>query len=141
MLFEAVDPPKLARTIEDHHRTSTERDQGDALAVIEECETRLEEIGRDYGDGKITRRQLLAANGQLEKRLDGANRSLAAEQRTTALNGFSGKAGALRKAWPSLSIDRRRAVIAAVIDHVVIAPAVKGRNTFDPSLVKVVWRY
>lgn len=141
MLFEAVDSPKLVKVIEARHRKTTKQDDGDALTVIEHCESEMEQLATDLGNGRISRREWLAARAPLEKRLDAARRSLAAEQKTTALNGFTSKAGALRKAWPSLSIDRQRAIVAAVIDHIVLAPAVKGRNTFDPSLVKVVWRY
>jgi hypothetical protein len=46
----------------------------------------------------------------------------------------------LRKLWAERPLDWKRAVISAVIDHVVLDPAVKGRNAFDPSLVRLVWR-
>ena len=140
MLFAAVDSPKFARAITARHRKATDRDQGEALDVIERCEAELEYLARDLGGGKISRREWLAAREPLERRRKAATETIAAEQKTTALNAFTGKAGALRKAWPSLSIDKQRAVIAAVIDQVTVDPAVKGRNTFDPSLVKVAWR-
>jgi len=32
-------------------------------------------------------------------------------------------------------------VIAAILDHIVIEPAVKGRNFFESARVKPVWRF
>ena len=47
---------------------------------------------------------------------------------------------ALRAAWDALVVDERRALLAEVVDRVELGPAVKGRNTFDPSRVRVIWR-
>jgi hypothetical protein len=52
---------------------------------------------------------------------------------------FAAGAG-LQQRWPSIGMDRQRAVIAAVIDRVVIHPAVKGRKAFDPDRVEIIWR-
>lgn len=45
----------------------------------------------------------------------------------------------LREVWPSLSLDRRRAILAAVIERVDLLPQGSGR-AFDPDAVKVTWR-
>jgi len=45
----------------------------------------------------------------------------------------------LRAVWPTLSLDRRRAILAAVIERIVIYP--QGRSpVFDPRTVEVSWR-
>jgi len=45
----------------------------------------------------------------------------------------------IREVWPSLSIDRQRAILAAVIDHIEIHPQGKGTR-FDPDTIKVIWK-
>jgi site-specific DNA recombinase len=45
----------------------------------------------------------------------------------------------LRSVWPDLSLDRRRAILAAVIERIEIHPQGSGR-AFDPDAVKVTWR-
>jgi site-specific DNA recombinase len=45
----------------------------------------------------------------------------------------------LRDVWPSLSLDRRRAILAAVIDRIEIHPQGSGQR-FDPDAIKVTWR-
>jgi site-specific DNA recombinase len=141
MVFEAVDTKRLARAIEERHRKDRKSGKGDALSIIEDGENELEQLASDLGGGRITRREWLAARAPLQRRLDVARSALAAEQKTTPLSGYLSKAGALRRAWPSLSTEKQRAIVAAVIDHVTLEPALRGRNTFDPTLVKVTWRY
>jgi hypothetical protein len=45
----------------------------------------------------------------------------------------------LRKVWKSLSLDRRRAILAAVIERVEIHRQGRGKN-FDPNSIVVRWR-
>ena len=45
----------------------------------------------------------------------------------------------VRKVWPGLSLDRRRAILAAVVRHIEIHPQGNG-SRFDPEKVKVIWK-
>jgi hypothetical protein len=45
----------------------------------------------------------------------------------------------LRAVWPSLSLDRQRAILAAMIERVEIHPQGRGR-VFDPDAIKVFRR-
>jgi site-specific DNA recombinase len=45
----------------------------------------------------------------------------------------------LRDVWPSLSLDRRRAILAAVIERIEVHPQGSGQR-FDPDAIKVTWR-
>lgn len=114
------------------------RDDGptETAAAIE---TTLAELGRDYADGNINRTAFLAAQARLEERLSGARAAVAASTGTAALGTYE-RPGALRLAWPGMSFDQRRAVLGALVDRVVVGPAVRGRNRFDPERVGVDWR-
>ncbi len=47
----------------------------------------------------------------------------------------------LRDVWPDLSLDRRRAILSAVIERVLILRQGRGHaTTFDPEKVRVVWK-
>jgi site-specific DNA recombinase len=45
----------------------------------------------------------------------------------------------LRDVWPDLSLDRRRAILAAVIERIEIHPQGSGQR-FDPDAIKATWR-
>jgi hypothetical protein len=44
----------------------------------------------------------------------------------------------LREVWPDLSLDRQRAILAAVIERVEVHR--QGTRVFDPDTIKVTWR-
>ena len=112
--------------------------QGDDGGELVELEGRLDQLAEMFASGEIGRREWLKARGSLEDRLQAARARLARQSRTEALTGMEG--GVLREAWGEMTFDRRRAVIAAVIERVTVGPAVKGRNRFDPERVDVTWR-
>jgi hypothetical protein len=46
----------------------------------------------------------------------------------------------VRDVWPNLSLDRRRAILSALIDRVVVYPQGRGARTFDPEKIRVLWK-
>jgi site-specific DNA recombinase len=137
LVVEAVmirlDTPALSTAVAE----STQQ-QGDDGGELVELEGRLDQLAEMFASGEIGRREWLKARASLEDRLQAARARLARQSRTDALTGMEG--GVLRRAWGQMTFDRRRAVIAAVLDRVTVGPAVKGRNRFDPERVDVVWR-
>jgi DNA invertase Pin-like site-specific DNA recombinase len=96
----------------------------------------LEDLANDFGEGRISRREWLAARSPLEDRLARARRMHDATNGTAALAPF--RDGDITEKWDALSVERQRAVLAALVDRIVINPATKSR--FDPDRVDVVWR-
>jgi hypothetical protein len=39
-----------------------------------------------------------------------------------------------------MTLTRQQQIVAALLDHVVVGPAVRGRNRFDHSRLAAVWR-
>jgi hypothetical protein len=105
-------------------------------ADVVRIERDLEDLASDFGAGRISRREWLAARGPLEERLARARRTIDAANGTAALAPFRG--ADIEPTWQALSVERRRAVLAALIDRIVINPSTKHR--FDPGRVDVVWR-
>lgn len=110
---------------------------GDALRGLEE---RLDELAGLWAGGEITRREWMTARGDIETRLEAASKALVRDRRATALDEFVGRPGALRAEWADMSLERRRAVLAAIVDRIIVGPAFPGVNRFDPDRVDVIWK-
>lgn len=136
MVLEAIDSPAL----DEARRALAGEAQDDPTDAIVVVEAKLAELAEMWAAGEITRAEWVTARKPLEARLEAAKRTLSRKRGTTALAAFSGRPGALRMEWDALSFDRQRAIIAAVVDRVNIGLVMRGRNTFDPSRVEVVWR-
>ena len=47
----------------------------------------------------------------------------------------------LRDVWPSLSLDRRRSILAVVIEQITVHPQKPlGPGGFDPDSIEVTWK-
>lgn len=113
-----------------------------ALDSISAAEASLEQLSRDYYvDQAITRAEYFAARDALQTRLDEQRAALERNEHTRVLRDVVDAGQRVRDLWPKRGIDWQRAAIGAVVDHVTLMPAVKGRTTFDPSLVRIVWRF
>jgi hypothetical protein len=47
---------------------------------------------------------------------------------------------AVRAAWPAMTLDEKREIVAMFIDHVIVKPARPGTRTFDKDRVEIDWR-
>lgn len=46
----------------------------------------------------------------------------------------------VREAWPAMTLDERREIVAMFIEHVTVKPARPGTRAFDPDRVSTEWR-
>ncbi len=139
-LVEAVlyrlDTPELAAALNGRQNDpAAEQWQGE----VERAQSQLEELARAYADELIGLSEWLAARGPIEQRLQAARRRLATLNRTSALAGSVGDSNGLRERWATLDLTRQHAIIAAVLDHLVVNPATHGKR-FDPDRLTPVWR-
>jgi hypothetical protein len=142
LLTEAVlarlDSPALADALAGKASTdATVAALSDALAADQR---RLEELAGLYADGSISAREWITARDPIQARITDTGRRLAAATGTTALDGLAGHGTALRRRWHTLTLDRRHAIIRAVLDHAVIAPGTPGARTLDMNRVQPHWR-
>jgi DNA invertase Pin-like site-specific DNA recombinase len=133
-----LDSPALAAALDGAGAPS------ESLAAVRlEAETstrELEQLAAAYGERQITWTEFLAARKPIETRIEAAKRTLARQNRTTAVQPYVGASSTLREVWPTLPLSRQRAVVAALLDRAVIRRAVPGRTAFDESRVEPVWR-
>ncbi len=135
-VMQRLDTPELARTIPGARDTGHD---DTAAAVLAEVAQRLAELADMFASGDIGRGEWLRARKGLETRQAAARATLARQRRTTVLDPYEGRPGALRAAWPDLSPDQQRAVLAAIIDRVTVKRATRGPK-FDPERANVIWR-
>jgi site-specific DNA recombinase len=109
-------------------------------AEIERTQAQLDELAGMWAAGEITRGEWLKARPPIEKRQTAAKKRLAALNRTTALLPFLANAAQVREQWQAMTLTRRQQIVAALLDHVVVGPAMRGRNRFDHSRLTAVWR-
>ena len=134
-VMQRLDSPAFAEAL-----TAREPDGDDPAELVGGLEARLAELAETWASGDITRAEWLTARRSIEARLEEVRRQIRAANPSTAADPFVG-GGALRAAWPDLSIEKRRAVLAAVIDRIVInPPTMRGRNKFDDERIDVIWR-
>lgn len=115
------------------------RSDDDADRELVEIETRLGELGEMWAGGEIDRAGWKAASSKLEERRRELVVAMQTATSSSIVERYVGE-GLLRRSWPDMSNEQRRAVLAALIDRVVIGPAVRGRNFFDPSRVSIDWK-
>lgn len=111
-----------------------------AQAEVEQAQAQLDELAAAYGNNAFSLSEWLAARKPIEQRLTQAKRQLARLSRVSVLEGHVGQAPALRERWPDLPLTRQHAIVAAVLDHLVVGPGRRGYNRFDPSRLSPVWR-
>jgi len=133
-----LDTPDLQRKL---ISAAAEDDQADALqAEIDRSQAELDELAQAYGERKIPLREWLMARTPIEERQSEASRRMGQLIGSSALENYVGNAEHLRAQWTDLAPDRQRTIISALVDHVTVNPAVKGRTRFDPSRFEVTWR-
>jgi len=109
-------------------------------AEIDQSRAQLDELAAMYGRREIGMTEWQAARTPVERRVTDAKKQLGRLTRTTALAGQIGNATQLRERWQTLPLTRQHAIVAAVLDHLVVAPGRRGYNRFDPSRFNPVWR-
>jgi site-specific DNA recombinase len=124
------------------HVMTPAHDDEDLHGLIRADEEALEELSADYYQAKvISRSEFFANRDALDARLRANRERLGKANGHGLLSSFVGAGEAVRRQWDERGLDWRRAVIAAVVDHIVIEPEVRGRNRFDATKVRIVWRY
>jgi DNA invertase Pin-like site-specific DNA recombinase len=111
----------------------------EARRELDEGNAQLDELARTYGEKQITMHEYLAARKPIESRMESARAAVNIDSRSAAIGGYLANPNALRREWSDLTLTRQHSIVAAVLVHVTIAPAVRGRNRFDPSRVTPLW--
>lgn len=138
-VLDRLDSPELAAALRGESQSDPEAARWQS--AVDDARGQLDELAGAYAQKAITMSEWLTARRQIEERLSTARKELARATRVTVLADYVGAGEALRGRWEQLTLSRQRAIIAAVIDHLVVAPSQNvGLNRFDESRVTPIWR-
>ncbi len=133
-----LDSPELKRSQE--RRQSEAPDAQRWWKEAEAAQAQLLELATAYGNREISMDELRAARVPIQQRLTAARKQLAKVSRTNVLDGYLGNSEKLRSEWDALDLSQQHALVATVVDSVVVGPARQGYNRFDESRLTPVWR-
>ena len=136
-VLHRLDTPELAAALAG---TPSDPDAERLQAEIAESQAQLDTLAAMYGDREIGLQEWIAARSPVDARVKEAKRRLGRLSRSASLDGFVGNATGLRERWEGLLLHRQHAIVAAVLDHLVVGPGRRGFNGFDPSRFRPVWR-
>jgi len=132
-----LDSPELAAAL---HGSSRDAEAEEWQQEADSAARQSEELAQAYGTQEITLAEWLAARRPIEHRLTAARRKLAHISGNAVIGEHVGQGADLRERWSQLNLTRQHAIVAAVVDHLVIGPGQRGLNRFDPTRVTPVWR-
>ncbi len=99
---------------------------------------RLDGLAEAFAAGEIDRSQLRRGTERLRGQLDDVTARLSQSARAPVIAPLLA-AEDVEETWHRLDVDRRRAVLALLLD-VRLHPPGRGARRFDPASVDVVWR-
>jgi hypothetical protein len=133
-----LDSPELKRSQERRQKHAPDAQRW--WKEAEAAQAQLDELAAAYGHRQFSMQEWMAARGPIEQRLTAARKQLAKVSRTNVLDGYVGNGEKLRAEWDSLDLSQQHALVATVVDSVVVGPARRGYNRFDESRLTPVWR-
>ena len=83
----------------------------------------LESLAQDHARGFITRTEWLAMRPALLEQLESSKAVLEADRIEAVLGEFVGRSAQLASAWPGMDGNRRRAMVTALVEKVIVLPA------------------
>jgi DNA invertase Pin-like site-specific DNA recombinase len=107
--------------------------------ALDAIEAELSDLAADMGAGRITRAEWLAARGPIMVRIDAAKARFAQSVGSSAVVDLTGP-GVAAKAWPSLTLERRQAVVDALLEVVMVKRATRRGPGLDTNRVVLRWR-
>ncbi len=126
-----------ARVPEAHGRTDQSQ-LSTALDVVVDTRSRLEDLSGDYVRGLLTRSEFSAARTAAQAEILKAEAIIAKQSRLTMFSGIPvGNESLVRTAWHDWSIPQRRAILAAVVDTLVVLPRRDSGKQFRPDRVEL----
>lgn len=100
---------------------------------------RLNDLGELWASGQISRQEWLALRHSVGERAAAAEAQVAREGRVATVRALAGTGRSLRGRWPAMTVDERRVIVQAALDHVVVLAAEPPRQVFRPERLQPRW--
>jgi DNA invertase Pin-like site-specific DNA recombinase len=132
-----LDTPDLAQALTGKRDDDRAALLGDEMA---EDQRQLDELAQLYADRQITAQEWMTARRQITDRIEATRRQIGRVTGHRMLAELLGTGSQLRDTWANLTLQRQAAIVAAVLDHAVIAPIERRSAKFQPERIQPVWR-
>lgn len=129
LILEALANPRIGEALERRQGA----DNSEIVAKLDALDRRRTELAEAFAMNEIDRAQLRAGTARIDEQRQDL-RSQLAPTRGPLLT-----VGDLVDLWESEDVEWRHRVAAVLFDKVIVNPAVRGRNYFDPGRVDIVW--
>jgi site-specific DNA recombinase len=100
---------------------------------------RLDDLGELWASGQLRRDEWLSLRKKVGQRAEAAEAEAARVGRLMAVQAMIATGPALRARWPAMSVEERREVVQALLDHVVVLAAEPPRQVFRPERLQPRW--
>lgn len=131
--------PGLRRAIRELE--AADEGQDEAAGELVDLRGRLDELSRDYYESNaLPRAEYLRRREGIDQRIRFLEGQLAASSELGPLSELPATEEGIVGAFAERDVAWCRAVLGAVLEEIELAPAVRGRNTFDPDRVSCRWR-
>lgn len=97
-------------------------------------QAQVDRLVADYADGNITAAEMRQAKQRVEPLLAEADRAIAERRVVRAVPDGT----TLRESWSTLQLERRRTIVAALVERVLVHPTLVGRTRFDPTRIQII---
>lgn len=134
-VLAALTGPALVEALQARSTTGADPETLAALATLE---ARLKVLGGEYSvEGMWSKEEYLAHRAELEQRIADLSATFTATRGGWTHGRLPDDLAAW---WDTAGNDERRELVGLVIDKILIHPAGKGGNRFNPDLVEILWR-
>ena len=134
-----LDSPALTKALD---KSNVDESATVELSEVIRTDTeRLEELSGLYADGAITGPEWRIARDKIDARLMSNRRTISNVRGNRELTSLVGQGSVLTQQWQDLNLSRQVAIVKALVDHVRIDSAPKGRRDFDLNRVGISWRF
>jgi hypothetical protein len=107
--------------------------------LLQEYDARLAQLADEFARGGLERGEWDAARSAIKAERDALRARLGRSSQADVLAGVAGPNAS--ETWEAMSFDRRRAVLAALIESVTVSAGRRGYNRFDAERrLSVLWR-
>jgi hypothetical protein len=141
LVLDYLDSKAFSRALKRVRQRTGDQALGDLADQLARDRARLAELGDMLADSEIDRAEYRRLCDRTRSRIDAAESRLAAASDTGPGLRYAGQGEVLRDAWEELTLEERRTIVGAVVEHFVIEPATQPRNVWQPERVRPLWRF
>jgi DNA invertase Pin-like site-specific DNA recombinase len=134
-----LDSPELHDALEGRIR-----DDAQASALHQQIDVdaaKLVELAEMWAHNELSSDEHRRAKAIIETRRSKARAELSRLAGTRQLDAYIGQGEALRHQWQTLNLDRQRAIVKTLVDHVEILPGQMGARSVAVERIRPVWRF